>query len=188
MASFNTALQIATLVSLGSLFGYTQWLMRTGRLSAHLTIRWLLAEGAAFLAMFFWSMLPFFSLEPGLDGREHLIILVLILCIFIAFLILDSQARTAAHTHEIRQLTEEIALLRATMSDRDRAPSAVVPRSSLISRLIAAIKIKRQRQPISWSTVAGIFWIGGCIAFYILEMQPAISPWLTRGLTVSYGQ
>jgi hypothetical protein len=188
MASFNTALQIATLVSLGSLFGYTQWLMRTGRLSAHLTIRWLLAEGAAFLAMFFWSMLPFFSLEPGLDGRKHLIILVMILCVFIAFLILDSQARTAAHSHEIRQLTEEIALLRTTISDRDRAPSAIVATTSLLSRLIAAAKDNRQRQPISWSTVAGIFWISCCIAFYLLEMQPGLSPWLKAGLTVSYGQ
>jgi hypothetical protein len=188
MASFNTALQIATLVSLGSLFGYTQWLMRTGRLSAHLTIRWLLAEGAAFLAMFFWSMLPFFSLEPGLDGRKHLIILVMILCVFIAFLILDSQARTAAHSHEIRQLTEEIALLRTTISDRDRAPSAIVATTSLLSRLIAAAKDNRQRQPISWSTVAGIFWISCCIAFYLLEMQPGLSPWLKAGLTASYGQ
>lgn len=186
MASINTALQIATLVSLGSLFGYTQWLMRTGRLSAYLTIRWLLAEGAAFLAMFFWSMLPLFSLEPGLDGRDHLIVLVMILFIFIAFLILDSQARTAAHTHEIRQLTEEIALLRTTMSDR--APSAVVPTTSLISRLIAAVKGKRQRQPISWSTIAGTVWIGCCIAFYILEMQPDPPPWLKAALTVSYGQ
>ena len=188
MTSFNTALQIATLVSIGSLFGYTQWLMRTGRLSAHLTIRWLLAEGAAFLAMFFWSMLPLFSLEPRLDGREQLVILVLILCIFIAFLILDGQARTAAHTHEIRLLTEEIARLRTTMIDRDRPPTAVAPTTSMFGRLMAAAKGKRQRQPISWPTVAGSVWIGGCIAFYILEMQSGLSSWLQAGLTGSHGQ
>lgn len=113
MTSFSAAVQAASLFSLVCLLLYTLWLMRAGRLSAHLTVRWVLAEGAAILGLVVWSWLPFFSFTSGLNDRELLVILAVLLFVLIGFLMLDSLARISAHTHQIKRLTQEIALLRA---------------------------------------------------------------------------
>lgn len=99
---------------------YTLWMMRTGRLNAHVTVRWLLAEGAAFLSVLLWQWLPVFGLTSTLGDRELLMILAVVFFAFIAFLMLDSLVRISTHTHQIKRLTQEIALLReGTEPNRD---------------------------------------------------------------------
>ena len=112
MTTFSFAVQSTCLGVLALLFGYTLWLMRSGRLSAHVTVRWILAESAAFLAVLLWRWLPMFSYTSSLGDRELLVVLAVIFFSLIAFLILDCLVRISTHTHQIKLLTQELALLR----------------------------------------------------------------------------
>ena len=91
---------------------YTLWLMRTGRLDAHVTVRWLLAEGAAFLSVLLWQVLPVFGFTSTLGDRELLMVLAVVFFALIAFLMLDCLVRISTHTHQVKLLTQELALLR----------------------------------------------------------------------------
>ncbi len=112
MTTFSFTVQSVCLGALALLFGYTLWLLRSGRLSAHVTVRWVLAESAAFLAVLLWRWLPMFSYTSGLGDRELLVVLAVIFFAFIAFLILDCLVRISTHTRQIKLLTQELALLR----------------------------------------------------------------------------
>lgn len=104
---------------LALLFAYTLWLMRSGHLNAHITVRWILAEGAAFLAVSLWQWLPLFGFTSKLGDRELLIVLAVVFFSLIAFLILDSLVRISTHTHQIKLLTQEVALLQAWLDQSE---------------------------------------------------------------------
>jgi len=91
---------------------YTLWLMRTGRLNAHVTVRWLLAEGATFLSVLLWQWLPLFGVTSTLGDRELLMVLAVVFFALIAFLMLDCLVRISTHSHQVKLLTQELALLR----------------------------------------------------------------------------
>ena len=114
MSSTFTVLGICLGV-LAMLFAYTLWLMRSGRLNAHVTVRWILAEGAAFVAVSLWQWLPLFGFTSTLGDRELLMVLAVVFFALIAFLMLDSLVRISTHTHQIKLLTQEVALLRAQL-------------------------------------------------------------------------
>ena len=116
MTTFSIAVQTVCLGGLALLIGYTMWLMRTGRLNAHVTVRWVLAEGAALLAVLLWRWLPLFSVTSTMGDRELLVILAVVFFVFIAFLILDCLVRISTHTRQIKVLTQELALLRVSTS------------------------------------------------------------------------
>lgn len=112
MTSFSFTVQSACLGVLALLLLYTLWLMRSGRLDAHVTVRWILAECAAILAVLLWGRLPFIAYTSALGDRELLVVLAVILFCLIAFLMLDCLSRISAQTHQIKRLTQELALLR----------------------------------------------------------------------------
>lgn len=112
MMSSSLTVQGICLSVLALLIIYTLWLMRSERLDAHVTVRWVLAEGAAFIAILSWQWLPLFGFTSALGDRELLMILAVIFFALIAFLMLDSLARISTHTHQVKLLTQEIALLR----------------------------------------------------------------------------
>jgi hypothetical protein len=118
MASSFTVLGICLGV-LALLFIYTLWLMRSGRLNAHVTVRWILAEGVAFMAVSLWQWLPIFGFTSTLGDRELIMVLAVVFFALIAFLMLDSLARISSHTHQIKLLTQELALLRE-LAERER--------------------------------------------------------------------
>jgi hypothetical protein len=118
MSSFSVAVRIVSFVVLGLLMIYTLFLMRSSRLSAHVTVRWILAEAAAILMVLLWGMLPLISYTSALSDRELLVILAVIFFGFIAFLILDSLVRISTHTKQIKVLTQELALLRERVESR----------------------------------------------------------------------
>lgn len=119
MSSTFTVLGICLGV-LAMLFAYTLWLMRSGRLNAHVTVRWILAEGAAFVAVSLWQWLPLFGFTSTLGDRELLMVLAVVFFALIAFLMLDSLVRISTHTHQIKLLTQEVALLREKL-DQSKA-------------------------------------------------------------------
>jgi len=112
MMSSSYTVQGICMMVLALLFIYTLWLMRSGRLNAHVTVRWILAEGAAFLAVSLWQWLPLFGVTSTMGDRELLMVLAVVFFALIAFLMLDSLTRIATHTHQIKLLTQEVALLR----------------------------------------------------------------------------
>lgn len=112
MMSSSFTVQGICLGVLALLFIYTLWLMRSGRLNAHVTVRWILAEGAAFLAVSLWQWLPMFGFTSTLGDRELLMVLAVVFFALVAFLMLDSLVRISTHTHQIKLLTQEVALLR----------------------------------------------------------------------------
>lgn len=115
MMSSSFTVQSICLGVLALLFLYTLWLMRSGRLNAHVTVRWILAEGAAFLAVLLWQWLPLIGITSTLGDRELLMVLAVVFFALISFLMLDSLARISTHTHQIKLLTQEVAILRNTV-------------------------------------------------------------------------
>jgi hypothetical protein len=112
MMSSTFTVQGVCLGVLGLLLVYTLWLMRSGRLNAHVTVRWILAEGAALVAVTLWQWLPLFGFTSALGDRELLMVLAVVFFALVAFLMLDSLVRISTHTHQIKLLTQEVALLR----------------------------------------------------------------------------
>ena len=131
MMSSSVTVSGVCLILLLLLIFYTLWLMRSGRLSAHVTVRWMLAEGLALAAVLLWRWLPLVGFTSGLGDRELLMILAVVFFSLIAFLMLDCLARISTHTHHIKLLAQELALLRERVdlgvehrSDVDRAGTA----------------------------------------------------------------
>lgn len=112
MTTFSFSVQSTCFGVLALLLCYTLWLMRSGQLSAHVTVRWVLAESAAFLAVLLWRWLPMFSYTSRLGDRELLVVLAVIFFSLIGFLILDCLVRISTHTRQIKLLAQELALLR----------------------------------------------------------------------------
>ncbi len=119
MMSSSFTVQSICLGVLVLLIIYTLWLMRSGRLNAHVTVRWILAEGAAFLAVLLWQWLPLFGFTSSLGDRELLMILAVVFFALVAFLMLDSLTRISTHTHQIKLLTQEVALLRERLDQNE---------------------------------------------------------------------
>lgn len=118
MMSSSITVQSICLGVLALLFLYTLWLMRSGRLNAHVTVRWILAEGAAFLAVLLWQWLPLIGVTSTMGDRELLMVLAVVFFALISFLMLDSLARISTHTHQIKLLTQEVAILRDSLESK----------------------------------------------------------------------
>ncbi len=115
MTSFSLIVRGICVGFLGILVFYTLHLLRSGRLNAHITVRWLLAEVFAIFMVLLWGMLPLISYTSALTDREMLVILAVIFFGLISFLILDSLVRISMHTKQIKVLIQELALLRENM-------------------------------------------------------------------------
>jgi hypothetical protein len=158
--------QGACLAVLTFLLLYTLWLMRSGRLNAHVTVRWVLAEGAAILAVLLWGRLPLIKYTSALGDRELLVVLAVIFFGLVAFLMLDCLARISAHTFQIKRLTQELALLRESA----QAKLAVSPvHHGIRRRGDSAGESGAKVNAISDVLLA--IWIFACICLYLLEIE-----------------
>jgi hypothetical protein len=171
MTTFSFAVQSVCLGVLTLLLGYTLWLMRSGRLNAHVTVRWVLAEGAAFMAVLLWRWLPLFSVTSTLGDRELLVVLAVVFFALIAFLILDCLVRISTHTHQIKLLTQELALLRESaernlderVTQLTQSVSILVPRGSTYTT--------EGQSNHSVRDVLLALWILACIIFYLFDIS-----------------
>jgi hypothetical protein len=165
MSKFAGDIQIVCLGSLAVLIVYTLWLSRYRGLDGHLTVRWLLIQGAALLTIIFWRWLPIFSLTSALQDRELLLMVTVLLFAFVVFLMLDLLVRSSRHSAQIKRLTQELAVQRERI---DRLDPIAAPKEaaedSAVAQLppVSAVKVSRG------STTACI-WIVACIGFFILE-------------------
>jgi hypothetical protein len=110
--SFSTTVQSICLGALALLMLYTLWLSRYKGLEAHIAVRWILIECVAILAVVLWRWLPFLAYTSGLQDRELLLILTVLFFVFVAFFVLGTLIRISMHSRQIKQLTQELALVR----------------------------------------------------------------------------
>ena len=98
---------------------YTFWLLRSERLSAHVAVRWVLAECVAMMAVVLWQWLPLFRYTSAMGDRELLMVLAVIFFVLVTFLMLDSLVRISTQSAQIKRLAQEIALLREQVEDAE---------------------------------------------------------------------
>jgi hypothetical protein len=175
--------QSACLGVLTVLLLYTLWLMRSGRLNAHVTVRWALAECAAILAVLLWGRLPFITYTSALGDRELLVVLAVVLFGFFAFLMLDCLARISAHTYQIKRLTQELALLRESAL----AKLAVSPVHHEIQRTDGSTRGSGRKENTVYDVLLAL-WIIACTGLYLLELRESYPAFLTRFFTANYLQ
>lgn len=111
--NFSYMIIVTSVSVFASLFLYMIYLLRSGRLSAHTTVRWVLAELAALCMILLWGRLPFFSYTSTLGDRELLVILAVILFALFSFLIMELLVQLNKQGNQIVRLAQEVSILRA---------------------------------------------------------------------------
>jgi|GEM_PF-1695723 len=187
MTSFSLAVQTVCLVLLAGLILYTLWLMRSGRLNAHVTVRWVLVECAGMIAVVLWKWLPFFKYTSALGDRELLMILAVVFFVLMAFLMLDCLVRISTHTTQVKRLTQELALLRTSIE-----PAGTVGRQSGEMPTNTSINLQKTQlfeqksEALGKQNILLIFWIVACLAFYLWDIYPGFPETIKAFFTASY--
>jgi hypothetical protein len=103
-------------------FAYTIQLVRTDRLSAHLAISWIMTECVFFLlCMFDW---PLELIQTIFGDGKTIIVAALLGVTWMAVLMLDSLVRISALTAKLKDINQELALVRSEI-DRQTGDSKV---------------------------------------------------------------
>lgn len=94
-------------------FAHTIQLVRTDRLSAHLAISWIITEVVFFLfCLFDWPL----GLIQAVFGEGKTIVVAALLGVtWMAVLMLDSLARISALTAKLKDINQELALVRQAL-------------------------------------------------------------------------
>ncbi len=182
MTSFSFAVESTCLVVLGSLLVYTVALMRSGRLSGFISVRWIIAELAAICAVMVWGRLPVIAFTSSLGDRELMVVLAVIFFGLIAFLMLDSLQRISDQNNQLRRLNQELALLRESVGTRAAIPDR---RSDSHDVTVPAPK---KLGPGPLAITAMVMWIVGCIAVYVIQGAGHLPAAVSRLLTAAFRQ
>ena len=187
MTSFSLIVRSVCIGILSLLVFYTLFLLRSGRLNAHISVRWLLAEITAIFMVLLWGMLPLISYTSALNDREMIVILAVIFFGLISFLILDSLVRISKHTRQIKALTQELALLRENIESSGSV--------KLLHRPIEGSNSEDQKNKgkqenthvKGYRQVILVLWIVLCLCIYIVQMYPSSYPvFMQRFFTAKY--
>lgn len=111
MTRFSWGIQTVCLGALGALLVYTLALVRVGRLTARVTVSWILADLIAIAAILLWGRLPLLAYTSALTDRELLLVLAVLSFSYLAYLMLDSLQRISAQSAQIARLAQQIALM-----------------------------------------------------------------------------
>jgi hypothetical protein len=128
--SFASDIQFVCLVALIALLIYTLWLSRYRGLDTHVTVRWVLMQGAAIVAIVLWQWLPFFDFTSKLQDRQLLLVMMVMVFAFVAFLMLDLLVRVSRQSVQIKKLVQELAIQRMRL-DTVVPPEVLIPREDV---------------------------------------------------------
>lgn len=92
------------------IFVYTIYLVRSGRLSAHMAISWIIAELAFMAIMYFESLRYHIKAYMGEERAAYSLLLVG--AIWFIFLMLETLTRISALTSKLKNVNQELALVR----------------------------------------------------------------------------
>ena len=90
-------------------FIYTIYLVRSGRLSAHLAISWVIAEMVFIVLMYFDSLRVYVRSLLGGDAAPYS--LFLLGTLWIVFLMLESLTRISSLTNKLKEVNQELAMV-----------------------------------------------------------------------------
>jgi hypothetical protein len=186
MTSFSLIVRGICVGVLSLLVFYTLFLLRSGRLNAHISVRWLLAECTAIFMVLLWGVLPLISYTSALNDREMLVILAVIFFGLISFLILDSLVRISTHTRQIKVLTQELALLRGNIDTSGIVKLSHMPieKSHSVNQ---NINEKQNNHHVKgFKQVLLALWIVCCLGIYLLQMYPSYPVFLQKFFTAKY--
>lgn len=184
MTAFSLTIQTVCLMLLSGLMIYTLWLMRSGRLNAHVTVRWVLVELAGFFAVVLWKWLPLFKYTSTLGDRELLMILAVVFFVLIAFLMLDCLVRISTHTTQLKRLTQELALLRTHVESKGEKDDSISISTSI--RTQGAALLQQNSKNFETKNVALVLWIVVCLVFYLWDISPGYPEAIKAFFTASY--
>lgn len=100
-------------------FAYTIYLVRSGRISAHLAITWIATELLLMLVMGIGSLRSFTRSVLGDDGAPYSLFLIGIL--WVIFLMLESLSRISLLSTKLKDVTQEHALLKERIESIERS-------------------------------------------------------------------
>lgn len=184
MTSFSLIVQTVCLVLLSGLMFYTLWLMRSGRLNAHVTVRWVLVECAGIFAVVLWKWLPLFKYTSALGDRALLMILAVVFFVLIAFLMLDCLVRISTHTTQVKRLTQELALLRTYVEPVGKEEDSTVAKIPVIVPNVESFK--QNNGDLGKRDMLLIFWIVACLGLYLWDIYPGYPETMKAFFTASY--
>ncbi len=124
MTRFSWSVQLVCLGALVSLLVYTLALVRLGRLSARVTVSWILADLVAIVAILAWGRLPVLAFTSTLDDRELLVVLAVLFFSYVSYLMLDSLQRISTQSTQIARLAQQLALLQEAVGTPPASPPA----------------------------------------------------------------
>lgn len=198
MTRFSWGVQLVCLAALGSLLVYTLALVRVGRLTARVTVSWILADLIAIAAILLWGRLPVITYTSALGDRELLLVLAVLFFSYVAYLMLDSLQRISAHSAQIAHLTQQVALMQeAATGSGDRAPGAASgPRAAPpatpattadgAAGSVAVADAVPAHGPGPVGRIVLAAWIVLCFATYLVQEYGRFPSWLQNLLIANY--
>jgi hypothetical protein len=184
MTKFSWGVQLVCLAALGSLLVYTLTLVRLGRLSARVTVSWILADLVAIAAILLWGRLPFIGYTATLGDRELLVVLAVLFFSYLAFLMLDSLQRISGQSAQIARLAQQIALLQEAAAAPAARPAQALPAGPSDER--------REPGPTSEPGALGqimlAVWLILCFGTYLVQAYDNLPARLHNLMLASYKQ
>jgi len=191
-ALFLIDVRSVSVAILCGLVAYTLWLLRSERLSAHIAVRWVLAECAAVAAFLLWQWLPLFRYTSAMGDRELLMVLTVIFFVLVIFLMLDSLVCISTQNAQIKRLAQEVALLREQVESAQ--PQVEPPAGASQSSQLSDEPTRSDESTRShWTTVmpriveAGLSaWLVVCVGIFVWQLQPSFPAAFSRLLSAQY--
>lgn len=184
MKHFLGSVQITGVILLCGLLAYTLRLVRSGRLSPHLALHWVLASSAAIVAVLLWRWLPLFRFTSAMGDRELLMALAVIFFVLVAFLMVDLLVRISAHTGHIKRLAQELALLRTQVESV--LPRGTLPRDRTDHGPNEHAYVTANQQLLSPLVGLLSLWILAVMGFYVWRLDGSFPDFLSAVLTAEH--
>jgi hypothetical protein len=180
MTGFSWTVELVCLGALGALLVYTLALVRRGRLSARVTVSWIVADLVAMAAILLWGRLPVFAFTSTLGDRELLVLLAVLFFSYLAWLMLDSLQRISAQSTQITRLTQQLALLQEAVG----TPPAASTASTALETPVAPptdpqpVAPRPPRRVGYVGQMLFVAWIVLCLVTYVAQAYDRLPSWL----------
>jgi hypothetical protein len=181
--TFAGDIQIVCMGALSILLFYTLWLSRYRGLDTHITVRWVLVQCAAMLAIVLWKWLPIFEFTSRLQDRQLLLVVTVLIFAFTAFLMLDLLVRISRQSVQIKKLVQELAIQRLRLDPVAPLETPPTRAETTLVRDQADITSDAPHSPgasprLSASQILFLCWLVCIVALNGILLNEPLSRWL----------
>jgi hypothetical protein len=184
--TFARDIQIVCMGALAILLLYTLWLSRYRGLDTHVTVRWVLVQCGAMLAIVLWKWLPIFEFTSQLQDRQLLLVVTVLIFAFTAFLMLDLLVRISKQSVQIKKLVQELAIQRLrqdSVAAPDRAQTMSVRGGADV--MPDAQHFPGTASRFSASQILFLCWLICIVALNGILLNEPLSRWLVGEIAPS---